>query len=159
MQMTLTRSLVVVVTPLGTVGGSVSAQSLPTKQVIQPPDFTPTPSPLSPANQTLTGRGYEAVGPFYTGGAASSRLITMRLAAKDRIAAEIAARPATNSGMLAPALAPSNAHITRNAMPKAKDNALESPNAADNRREFFILVPGTRVLATASEAIESGRDD
>lgn len=30
-------------------GGSLSAQALPTKRVIQPPDYKPTPSPLSPA--------------------------------------------------------------------------------------------------------------
>ncbi len=47
--MNFTRSLVVVVTLLGAVSGSVSAQALPTKRVIQPPDYKPTPSPLSPA--------------------------------------------------------------------------------------------------------------
>ena len=30
-------------------GGSLNAQALPTKRVIQPPDYKPTPSPLSPA--------------------------------------------------------------------------------------------------------------
>ena len=47
--MNFTRSLVVVVPLLGAAGGSISAQSLPTKRVIQPPDYKPTPSPLSPA--------------------------------------------------------------------------------------------------------------
>ena len=47
--MNITRSLVVAVTLLSAVAGSISAQTLPTKQVIQPPDYKPTPSPLSPA--------------------------------------------------------------------------------------------------------------
>ena len=47
--MNFTRSLVVVVALFGAVGGSIHAQSLPTKRVIQPPDYKPTPSPLSPA--------------------------------------------------------------------------------------------------------------
>ena len=47
--MSFTRSLVVVVTLLGAVSGSIGAQALPTKRVIQPPDYKPTPSPLSPA--------------------------------------------------------------------------------------------------------------
>ena len=47
--MSFTRSLVVVVTLLGTVSASVRAQALPTKRVVQPPDYKPTPSPLSPA--------------------------------------------------------------------------------------------------------------
>ncbi len=47
--MNITRSLVVVVSLLGAVGGSMHAQALPAKRVIQPPDYKPTPSPLSPA--------------------------------------------------------------------------------------------------------------
>lgn len=47
--MTITRSLVLVVTLLGAVGASVGAQQQPPKRVIQPADYKPTPSPLSPA--------------------------------------------------------------------------------------------------------------
>ena len=47
--MNITRTLVVVVSLLGSVGGSINAQALPAKRVIQPPDYKPTPSPLSPA--------------------------------------------------------------------------------------------------------------
>ncbi|MEO7134342.1 MAG: RidA family protein [Vicinamibacterales bacterium] len=43
------RSLVLIVTLLSAVGTSVGAQQLPAKRLIQPPDYKPTPSPLSPA--------------------------------------------------------------------------------------------------------------
>lgn len=53
MQLNITRSLVFVVSLLGAVGAgagtSVGAQQLPTKQLIQPDGYKPTPSPLSPA--------------------------------------------------------------------------------------------------------------
>lgn len=49
MQLNITRSLVLFATLLGAVGASVRAQQLPTKQLIQPDGYKPTPSPLSPA--------------------------------------------------------------------------------------------------------------
>ena len=47
--MTITRSFAIACSLLGAVSGSLQAQALPTKRVIQPPDYKPTPSPLSPA--------------------------------------------------------------------------------------------------------------
>ena len=49
MQMYILKSLAVGVMLVGVTNASLPAQSLPTKRVIQPPDYKPTPSPLSPA--------------------------------------------------------------------------------------------------------------
>ena len=49
MQMKILKSLAVGVMLVGVTSASLHAQSLPTKRVIQPPDYKPTPSPLSPA--------------------------------------------------------------------------------------------------------------
>jgi 2-iminobutanoate/2-iminopropanoate deaminase len=49
MQVKIARSLAFVAILASASSVALHAQSLPTKRVIQPPDYKPTPSPLSPA--------------------------------------------------------------------------------------------------------------